>query len=452
MRGAANDNSRYFSATYGNDDANPLLSARKKRVGNAINQFIPSTNGERKGDGDKARICGTLGVKHLTNWFLYYIVSAGNTWIKTLMASLNETLGRLAGPLTALVPFEWDKGYLSLDIGSSSIKMVEVRGQGAGLKVTNAGMIPLRSGAVHNHCVQDIDQVSQAIRTLVEEHGVRTREVVAAVPGPAVIIKPASFPAQDPTALEETILFEAGNFIPESLDNVNLDYQVLGRDPATGNTDVLLVAVRKDIINSYLAAMSEAGLTPTIMDVDYFAVENMFEANYSPDPGEVVALINIGAGYASLTILKGGRSSFTGDISVGGEQFTNLLAQEFGIGREQAEAAKISGLLEGYDKKDIDRVLSVTSEQLLDEIQRSLSFFWTASAEEPIGAVYLSGGTAQLPGLASAIGARLQVPVEIVNPFRSVNIGRQVDTEFLSHHAPSLAVSVGLATRRPGDK
>ena len=128
------------------------------------------------------------------------------------------------------------------------------------------------------------------------------------------------------------------------------------------------------------------------------------------------------------------------------------MAQEFGIGREQAEEAKISGLLEGYDKEDIDRVLSVTSEQLLDEIQRSLSFFWTASAEEPIGAVYLSGGTAQLPGLASAIGARLQVPVEIVNPFRSVDIGRQVDTEFLSHHAPSLAVSVGLATRRPGDK
>lgn len=368
------------------------------------------------------------------------------------MRSLNETLERLASPLTALIPFELDKGYLSLDIGSSSIKMVEVRGQESPLKITNAGIIPLHSDAVHNHCIQDIDQVSQAIRILVDEHRVRTQEVVAAVPGPAVIIKPASFPAQEPAALEETILFEAGNFIPESLDNVNLDYQVLGRDPATGNIDVLLVAVRKDIINSYLAAISEAGLIPTIMDVDYFAIENMFETNYSPDPSEVVALINIGASYSSLTILKGGRSSFTGDISVGGEQFTDLLSQEFGLSREQAEEAKISGFLEGYDKEDIDRALSVTSEQLLDEIQRSLSFFWTASAEEPIGSVYVSGGTAQLPGLASTIGARLQVPVEIVNPFRSFNIGRQVDTEFLAQHAPSLAVSVGLATRRPGDK
>ncbi len=368
------------------------------------------------------------------------------------MTNLSGTIRRLASPLTSLIPFEMDKGYLSLDIGSSAIKMVEVRGQGSRLRVTHAGIISLHPEAVRNHCVQDIDQVSQAIGILVEENGVRTREVVAAVPGPAVIIKPASFPAQESAALEETIVFEAGNFIPESLDNVNLDYQVLGRDPATDNIEVLLVAVRKDIINSYLAAISEADLTPTIVDVDYFAIENMFETNYSPDPSEVVALINIGAGYSSLTIMKGGRSSFTDDVSVGGEQFTALLAQEFGVSRDQAEEAKISGFLEGHNKEDIDRALSITSEQLLDEIQRSLSFFWTASAEEPIDSVYLSGGTAQLPGLASAIGARLRVPVEIADPFRSFTIGRQVDTEFLSHHAPSLAVSVGLATRRPGDK
>ncbi len=368
------------------------------------------------------------------------------------MATLKETVGRLARPLTSLISLEVDKGYLSLDIGSSSIKMVEVHGQGSNLKVTNAGIIPLQSDAVQSHRVQDIGQVSQAIRTLVEENRVRTKEVVAAVPGPAVIIKPVSFPAQEPASLEETILFEAGNFIPESLDNVNLDYQVLGRDPATDNIDVLLVAVRKDIINSYLTAISEAGLIPTIVDVDYFAIENMFETNYSPDPGEVVALVNIGARYSSLTIMKGGRSSFTGDVPVGGEQFTDLLAQEFGISRDQAEEAKISGSLEGYDKEDIDRVLSVTSEQLLDEIQRSLSFFWTGSTEEQIGSVYLSGGTAQLAGLASAVGTRLRVPVEVANPFRSFNIGRQVDTDFLARHAPSLAVSVGLATRRHGDK
>ena len=313
-------------------------------------------------------------------------------------------------------------------------------------------MIPLHSEAVHNHCVQDIAQVSQAIRLLVEEHGVRTREVVAAVPGPAVIIKPTSFPAQDPAALEETILFEAGNFIPESLDNVNLDYQVLGTDPATGNTEVLLVAVRKDIINSYLAAISEARPDPGDHGCRLFRHRKHVRGQLQPGP-ERSGGVNQHRGRLLFSDHSEGRALlFYGRYCCRGEQFTALVAQEFGISREQAEEAKISGFLEGYDKEDIDRTLAVTSEQLLDEIQRSLSFFWTASTEEQIGSVYVSGGTARLPGLTSRIGARLQVPVEIVDPFRSFTLGRQVDPAFLSSHAPSLAVGVGLATRRPGDK
>ena len=184
------------------------------------------------------------------------------------MANLNETIGRLARPLTSLISLGADKGYLSLDIGSSSIKMVEVHGQGSTLKITNAGIIPLHSDAVQSHCVQDIGQVTQAIRTLVEENRVRTQEVVAAVPGPAVIVKPVSFPAQDLAALEETILFEAGNFIPESLDNVNLDYQVLGRDPATDNIDRALSVTSEQLLDEiqrslsffWTAATEETGL------------------------------------------------------------------------------------------------------------------------------------------------------------------------------------------------
>ena len=368
------------------------------------------------------------------------------------MSALRETIGSFTQPLTSLLSLGGNTGYLSLDIGSSSIKMIEVSGQGPSLKVANAGIIPLSPDAVQSNFVQDSGQVSQAIRTLIEENRIRAKAVITAVPGPAVIIKRVSFPAQDPAALEETILFEAGNFIPESLDNVNLDYQVLELDPETDNVDVLLVAVRKDVINSYLTAIGEAGLLPTIVDVDYFAIENMFEANYNPGPDEVVALVNIGARYSSINIMKGGRSSFTGDVPVGGEQFTDLLSQELGINRDQAEEAKILGSIEGYEKEDIDRILSVTSEQLLDEIQRALSFFWTGSTEEQISSVYLSGGTAQLPGLAASVGERLQVPVEVSNPFRSLSIGRHVDEEFITHHASSLAVSVGLATRRPGDK
>ena len=368
------------------------------------------------------------------------------------MEALRKTLESILKPVSTILPFGREKGYISLDIGSSSIKMVEVGGQGSSLKVTNVGIIPLPLDAVQSNFVQDSGRVSQAIRTLIEENRIKSTDVITAVPGPAVIIKRVAFPMQDPETLEETILFEAGNFIPESLDNVNLDYQILDVDTETDNVDVLLVAVRKDVINSYLTAIREAGLTPSIVDVDYFAIENMFEANYTPGPDEVNALINIGARYSSINIMKGGRSSFTGDVPVGGEQFTDLLMQELSLDRDQAEEAKILGLIEGYEKDDIDRILSVTSEQLLDEIQRALSFFWTGSTEEQISSVYLSGGTAQLPDIASAISTRLQVPVEVCNPFRSLNIGRHVDEDFIEHHASSLAVSVGLATRRPGDK
>jgi type IV pilus assembly protein PilM len=226
--------------------------------------------------------------------------------------------------------------------------------------------------------------------------------VITAVPGPAVIIKRATFPAQEPVALEETIMFEAGNFIPESLENVNLDYQVLDQADAE-NVDVLLVAVRKDVLNSYIDAIGNAGLMPVV-------------------------------------------------VPVGGRHFTEVLAQELGISHEQAEALKIRGAEEGSEREEFERIITASSEQLLDEVQRALSFFWTGSTEEQVSAIYLSGGTAPLHGLASALGERLQIPVEVSNPFRMMNLSRQADDQFIYQNASALAVSVGLATRRPGDK
>ncbi|MEW6299364.1 MAG: pilus assembly protein PilM, partial [Thermodesulfobacteriota bacterium] len=171
-----------------------------------------------------------------------------------------------------------------------------------------------------------------------------------------------------------------------------------------------------------------------------------------PGPDEIVALVNIGARYSSINILKGGRSAFTGDVPVGGRHFTEMLAQELGVSYEQAEAIKLNRQAKGAEQEEVARVLTLASEQLLDEIQRALSFFWTGSAEEQVSAIYLSGGTAQLPHLAVSMSERLQIPVEVSNPFRSLSVSRHIDEAFLHQHASALAVSVGLATRRPGDK
>lgn len=363
--------------------------------------------------------------------------------------------GPLQGAL-GLLPYSFsrrEKNYLSLDIGSSSVKMLEVRGSGTAINVLNASITQLPANAVQGNVVQDSESVTRVIQTFKEKHHIKATEVIASVPGPAVIVKRATFPAQSPQELEETILFEAGNFIPESLDDVNLDYQVLNKNLGADSVEVLLVAVRKDVLNSYVTAISKAGLVPVVVDVDYFALENMFEVNYPSNAEEVIALINIGARYSSINILKGKQSIFTSDAPVGGRELTQALVRELGLNSDQAEVVKMKGQKERKDRKEeIEKIIAVTTEHLLDEIQHVLSFFWTGSVEEQISAAYVSGGTAQLPGLASLMSERLQIPVEISNPFRQINISRQADERFIRQNAPTLAVSVGLATRRPGDQ
>ncbi len=372
--------------------------------------------------------------------------------VATFLQSGMGFLKRLSMPLSELSPFHREKNYLSLDIGSSSVKMLEVRGGDSGLHVVNAAVSPLPPTAVQSNMIQDQQDVAEAIRLLIESNGIRTKEVITAVPGPAVIIKQATFPAQPPEELDETVILEAGNFIPESLENVNLDYQIIGEDPEEGQVEVLLVAIRTDIINSYIAAITEAGLRPIVVDVDYFALENMFEINYAPQPEEVNALINLGARYSTINILKGGRSVFNGDVPVGGRQITEALMQQLGLTYEEAEEAKITGTAAEHAQEEIEASLTLAVDPLLDEVQRALSFFWTGAAEEPIHNIYLSGGSAQLSGLAAMMSERLQAPLELTDPFRQVIIGRQADEDFLQQIASSLAVSVGLATRRPGDK
>jgi type IV pilus assembly protein PilM len=275
--------------------------------------------------------------------------------------------------------------------------------------------------------------------------------VVTAVPGPAVMIKKIHLPNVEEANLEEQIFMEAGSAIPENLENVTLDYQVLGYTERE-QLEVLLVAVKKDIINSYTAVIRDAGLNPLIVDVDYFALENMFELNYDIDENQVVGLVNIGARYCSINILRAGRSSFTGDIPVGGAEFTDVLMRNLGVTAAEAELLKAGGSVGSLGREQIDAALTPALQFLVEEIHRALSFYWRSDAEEPLSKLYLSGGTARTEGLARMLGDRLETPVELANPLERVTLGRGVDAQFVRDNAASLAVTVGLAARRPGDK
>lgn len=354
--------------------------------------------------------------------------------------------------LAALNPFRKEEGFVALDIGSSSIKMVEAVGEKSGYRVVNVGVLPLPSMAVQNNMVVDKDVVVKTIQSLIQGNGVKATRVISAVPGRAVINKKIQLPAQGEAELEANVEFEASHLIPESLENVNLDYQILNYLEDGRKMEVLLVAVKKEIINSYTQVIQEAGLIPTIMDVDYFALENMYEVNYETKPDEVVGLIHIGARYTSINVLKSGISTFTGDLPEGGEAFTESLVQSLQISYDQAETLKITGLLEGEKRADLEALLRPTCDSLAEEIRRTLRLYGAMAAEEWIHSIYLSGGSAKVPGLCQFLGEKMGVPVHLAEPLRGFNVARNIDKGYLAESALVLAVGVGLAIRRPGDK
>ncbi|MFL5351120.1 type IV pilus assembly protein PilM, partial [Archangium sp.] len=284
------------------------------------------------------------------------------------------------------------------------------------------------------------------------------REVAIGVSGHSVIIKKIPMPRMTQEELEESIQWEAEQYIPFDVKDVNIDTQILssGADDATGQMDVLLVAAKKDMINDYTTVVSESGLQPVVVDVDAFAVQNMFASNYDVPDKETVVLINAGASVVNINIISNGITVFTRDVTIGGNQFTEEIQKQLNVSYEEAEALKIGGTRGDSDAvvpQEVERVLLSVAEQVAGEIQRSLDFYAGTAVDANFTKVYLSGGTAKIPALFKTIETRVGVPVEILNPFRKIDVdNRKFDPAFIMEVAPMAAVAVGLALRRPGDK
>ncbi|MGD9764047.1 MAG: type IV pilus assembly protein PilM [Candidatus Binatia bacterium] len=372
------------------------------------------------------------------------------------MGSLADWGGRAARVLTIsladLNPLRREETYAAVDIGSSSIKLLEVRTGPSGLQLMNWGSAPTPPSAIQNHMVTEPGRVGETIKGLVEAQRIRARKAITAVPGPAVMIKRVSLPAHTEHDIENTILLEAGNFIPEDLENVNLDYQVIGKNAEAKEVEVLLAAAKRDIVSSYAETLRAAGLLPVVVDVDYFALDNLYELNYDPVADQVVALVNIGARYSSINILKGGRSVFTGDVPVGGRDITEALTRDLGVPAEEAERLKVSGGGGRAEGENVDTALGPAIDALIEEIHYALSFFWTAATDERIDLLYLSGGAAQTRDLARRLSERIEAPVEVIDPFSRTALLPAVDAAALQQRGAEFAIALGMSIRRPGDK
>jgi type IV pilus assembly protein PilM len=298
----------------------------------------------------------------------------------------------------------------------------------------------------------DSSSIVEAIKKLIKSLNIRVKEAACSVSGNSVIIRKISLPAMPPEELEDQIHWEAEQYIPFDINDVNIDFQILASDQNDpSKMEVLLVASKKEIINDYLAVFNEAGINLAVVDVDSFAIQNAFELNYDIGSENVVALINIGASIMNLNIVKNDVSLFTRDVQMGGNLYTEEIQKQFGVSSEEAEKMKISEA--SSDPAKLKDTISRVNETLAMEMRRSLDFYNTTAGEGKINNVYISGGGAKTPMLVEAVQQRLGLPVEILNPFLNVKINeKEFDPEYLNEIGPLVTVAVGLATRRFGDK
>ncbi|PYO56951.1 MAG: hypothetical protein DMD83_11785 [Candidatus Rokuibacteriota bacterium] len=337
-----------------------------------------------------------------------------------------------------------------LDIGASSIKVVElVQGRG-GYALRSHALVTLPRDAIIEGSIRKPEVVTDAIRECVRKAGITSLAAVVSVSGRDSIVKRVPLPKVSVKELADAILLEAEHHIPFAIDEVFLDYQVVGE---TANAmSVVLVATKKVKVLEYVAAVEEAGLDAAVVDLDAFAIQNQFELNQPGDGNEAVALIDIGAAVMKTNVVHGGASIFARDVPFGGNNYTDAIAARLGIPFEKAEAAK-QGQEVGVSWDDLVPALEAVSRDLSLEVQRTFDYFASTAESERIGRIVLSGGCAKLAGIEDFLASAWGVPVEQARPFSAIDCGdAQLSDAELHDLGPVFAVALGLGLRTPGDK
>lgn len=341
---------------------------------------------------------------------------------------------------------------LGVDVSASNVKLVElVPGGKAGMRLERYAIEPIERGAIVDGNIEKPEAVADALIRAIRRTGTRTRQAALALPSSAVIAKRITLPAglleEDYEAQVET---EASQYIPFSIDEVNLDFQVLGpASQSDEDVEVLLAASRKEKVEDRIAIAEMAGLRPVVVDVEPYAARSSIDhvTRFLPNEGEgmILAVFDIGQNTTNLTIVLNGQTIFERDQTFGGNQLTQDIVRLYGLTLEEAELKKKSGdLPDNY----AGELLTPFVEQGATEVARSLQFFFTSTPHARVDRVFLAGGCAVTPGLAEAVAERTQVPTEIMSPFQGMEIAGGIRERQLRVDAPALMVGCGLAMRR----
>lgn len=341
---------------------------------------------------------------------------------------------------------------LGLDIGTTSVKFVEISEVGKNqYRVERYAIEPLPKDALKEGDISNPDQVADALQRAWKQIGGRVKNVVMALPSSAVIAKKILLPAAlSGVELENQVESEANQVIPFSLDEVNLDFQVLGASPGSPNdVEVLLAAARKEKVEDRVALAEAAGLKALVMDVESYATQTAYAlmASQLPDSGagQTVAIIDIGAQNMHINVLFNNESVYMREHGFGGNQLNHEISRRFGLSGEEAESAKRKGTLpETYETE----VLRPYSETLAMEVGRALQLFTTSTQYHRVDHILLAGGGAMIPGIDEVVGGRTGTPTIVANPFANMTVSSKIRPQQLSNDAPSLFVACGLAMRR----
>lgn len=341
---------------------------------------------------------------------------------------------------------------MGLDISSSSVKMVELSQDKSGkLVLEHCAIVPLERGWITDGNIEKFDEVADAVRKLIKKSGSKTRNVAMALPPSAVITKKIILPGGlSDQELEMQVEAEANQYIPFPLDEVSLDFCIVGpSNNSAGDIEILIAASRREKVQDIQGLAEAAGLKPVIVDVESYAsrlatgrlIENL------PRQGQdsIVALFEVGALTTSMQVIRNDEILYDRDQAFGGAQLTQLIVRQYGFSLEEAESKKRSGELpDDYDTT----VLRPFLDSMVQEVGRALQFFFTSTPHNRVDYVMLAGGSAALPGLTSAVTRHTTFACSVVNPFEGMDMGSSVRLTKMAREAPSYLTSCGLALRR----
>ena len=341
---------------------------------------------------------------------------------------------------------------VGLDIGSRTIKIAEIMETKKGHSLKKIGMTDISPGLIEDGAINDPEVVAEAIRQLFKTYGVREQNVALSIGGYSVIVKKINVQTMDEEQLQETIHFEAEQYIPFDIADVNLDFQILGPNENNPNQmNVFLVAAKKEMVNDYINLVNLANLNPCIIDVEAFALQNIFEANYDAK-NENVAIIDIGASKTSLNILKGNNSVFMRDVSLGCGQINQKIISLIDCSFEESEEVKLGDDNEKVSGEDLKEIVTGVVGDWCTEIRRALDFFYSTYPDDQIKRIILSGGGGNISEFRQMLAVEASAEVETINPFVNFAIDDKLDSSYIETIGPQSAICMGLAMRRVDDK